>query len=151
MRRILLLAAGLIAAAPAAAADRPPVEHFRRVGSSAPFSPAVRVGDILYLSGMIGARPDGSFPDGTEAQARQAMDNVAAVLKTADRSWGDVFRCTVMLDDMADWPAFNQVYVSYFQGLPLPARSAFGTDGLALGAKVEIECQAYAPAGPKRR
>ena len=151
MRRMILLAAAAIAGSPTIAANRPAVEHFRREGSTAPFSPAVRVGDILYLSGMIGARPDGSFPDGIEGQARQAMDNVAGVLKMAGRSWADVFRCTVMLDDMTDWPAFNKVYVSYFQGLPLPARSAFGTDGLALGAKVEIECQAYAPAKTDRR
>jgi reactive intermediate/imine deaminase len=152
MMRAMLMAALLVPAVVAAApARRPPVEHFRREGSTAPFSPAVRVGDTLYLSGMIGARPDGTLPDGIEAQAAQAMDNVAAVLKMAGRGWGDVVRCTVMLDDMADWPAFNRIYVGYFRELPLPARSAFGTDGLALGARVEVECQAYAPARTEPR
>jgi reactive intermediate/imine deaminase len=143
------LIALLLAAWPAAAAadERPAVEHFTRPGSTAPFSPAVRVGDTLYLSGMIGARPDGTLPEGIEAQARQVMDNIAAVLTMAGRDWADVVKCTVMLDDMADWPAFNRVYVSYFTPGRLPARSAFGVDGLALGAIVEVECQAHAPAG----
>lgn len=126
--------------------DRPIVQHFTQPGSTLPFSPAVRVGDNLYLSGVIGARPDRTLPDGIEAQSRQVMDNIAAVLAMDGRSFRDVVRCTVMLDNMADWPAFNRVYVTYFQDMPLPARSAFGADGLALGALVEVECQAYAPA-----
>ena len=145
------LAALLIAPLLVAAQDaRPPVQHFARPGSTAPFSPAVRVGDNLYLSGMIGARPDGTMPEGFEAQARQVMDNIAAVLTMTGHSFRDVVRCTVMLENMSDWPAFNRVYVTYFQNMPLPARSAFGADGLALGALVEVECQAYAPARPAR-
>ena len=148
---LLLLAALAPLIAAAAPAERAAVEHFRREGSSAPFSPAVRVENTLYLSGMIGARPDGTLPEELEAQARQTMDNIASVLAMTGHGWADVVRCTVMLDDMADWPAFNRVYVSYFNGLKLPARSAFGADGLALGARVEVECQAYAPARPARR
>ena len=108
-----------------------------------PFSEAVQVGDILYLSGQIGVRDDGSLPDGIEAQSRQMMENIGAALKKRGRGWGDVFHCLVMLDDMADWPAFNSVYVPYFPAGKLPARSAFGADGLALGAKVEMECKAF--------
>lgn len=141
----LLMLPGIADARPA---ERTPVEYFRRPGSTAPFSPAVRVGDTLYLSGMIGARADGTLPEAFEEQARQAMDNLGAVLTMAGRGWGDVVHCTVMLNDMADWPAFNRLYVGYFKGRNLPARSAFGAKGLALGAKVEIECQAYAPAAP---
>ena len=126
---------------------RADVEHFRREGSTAPFSPAVRVGDTLYVSGMIGARPDGTLPDGIEAQTRQTMDNIGTVLDMAGSSFADVVRCTVMLEEMADWPAFNSVYVGYFEPERLPARSAFGADGLALGALVEVECQAFTPAG----
>ncbi len=145
------LAALMIAPMVIAAQDsRPPVQHFARPGSTAPFSPAVRVGDNLYLSGMIGARPDGTMPEGFEAQARQTMDNIGAVLTMTGHSFRDVVRCTVMLENMADWPAFNRVYVTYFPNMPLPARSAFGSDGLALGALVEVECQAYAPARPAR-
>ena len=139
-----LLAPLILAAAPG---DRPAVEHFRREGSTAPFSPAVRVGDMLYLSGAIGARPDGTMPEGMEAQARQMMENIRAVLAMAGRSFDDVVRCTVMLENMADWPAFNRIYVTYFRPDRLPARSALGADGLAMGALVELECQAYAPAG----
>lgn len=140
-----LIAPFLVAAAPG---DRPPVEHFRRQGSTAPFSPAVRVGDTLYLSGAIGARPDGTLPEGMEAQARQMMENIRNVLAMAGRGFDDVVRCTVMLENMADWPAFNRIYVTYFRPDRLPARSAFGADGLALGALVELECQAYAPERP---
>ena len=77
-------------------------------------------------------------------QARQAMDNIGAILKSAKLGWGDVAKCTVMLDNMADWPAFNPIYASYFPNGQFPARSAFGTDGLALGALLEVECIAYA-------
>jgi 2-iminobutanoate/2-iminopropanoate deaminase len=109
-----------------------------------PFSSAVRAGDTVYLSGALGITPDGKLGEGMEAQARLAMDNLGSALKSAGLGWGDVVKCTVMLDDMKDWPAFNQVYVSYFPDGKYPARSAFGADGLALGALVEVECIAYA-------
>ena len=108
-----------------------------------PFSTAVRAGDIVYLSGALGIDANGKLAEGMEAQARLAMDNLGAGLKSAGLGWGDVVKCTVMLDDMADWPAFNKVYVTYFPDGKYPARSAFGTDGLALGALVEVECIAY--------
>lgn len=149
MRR-LIIAAALLAAAPATA-QRAPVEHFgapQLGGQPLPFSNAVRVGDILYLSGQIGIGADGRLPDGIEAQARQTMENIGAILRSAGRGWDDVFQCLVMLDNMADWPAFNRVYVTYFTPGRLPARSAFGADGLALGALIEVECRAYA--GPAR-
>jgi 2-iminobutanoate/2-iminopropanoate deaminase len=114
-------------------------------GQPLPFSQAARVGDILYLSGQIGVREDGTLPAGMAAQARQTMDNIAGVLRLAGLGWRDVFKCTVMLDEMSDWPAFNQIYVTYFEPGRLPARSAFGADGLALGALLEVECMAYAP------
>ena len=75
------------------------------------------------------------------------MDNIGGILKSAGLGWGDVVHCTVMLSDMANWPAFNAIYATYFAGHRFPARSAFGANGLALGAKVELECQAYA--GPR--
>jgi len=109
-----------------------------------PFSSAVRAGDTVYLSGALGITPDGKLGEGMEAQARLAMDNLGAALKSAGLGWGGVAKCTVMLDNMADWPAFNQVYVTYFPDGKYPARSAFGADGLALGALVEVECIAYA-------
>jgi reactive intermediate/imine deaminase len=113
-------------------------------GQRLPFSTAVRAGDTVYLSGALGITPEGNLGDGLEAQARLAMDNLGTALKSAGLGWGDVAKCTVMLDNMADWPAFNKVYVTYFPDGKYPARSAFGTDGLALGAMLEVECIAYA-------
>ncbi len=110
-----------------------------------PFSDAVRVGDLVFLSGQIGIVP-GSMklaPGGIAAEARQTMDNIKTVLEANGYAMADLVKCTVMLADMADWPAFNDIYKSYFQGR-YPARSAFGTNGLALGAKVEVECIAAA-------
>lgn len=136
--------AALATAAPAAPS---PVEHFPAPalqGRTAPFSSAVRVGDTLYLSGAIGIAADGKLPVGIEAQSRQTMDNIGGVLKRAGLGWSDVVKCTVMLDNIADWAAFNTVYITYFPGGKMPARSAFGADGLALGALLEVECIAYA-------
>lgn len=130
----------------AAAPDaREPIEYFSPEGSTLPFSSAVRVGEILYLSGQIGIRRDGSFPDGIEAQTRLAMENIGAALELAGSGMDAVFKCTVMLEDMSSWEDFNKVYTSFFTAGKLPARSSFGSDGLALGALVEIECLAYAP------
>jgi reactive intermediate/imine deaminase len=111
-----------------------------------PFSQAVRVGDVLYLSGSIGEVPGTMtlVPGGLEAEARQAMDNIGTVLKENGLTFRDVFKCTVMLADMAQWADFNKVYLTYFEADRLPARSAFGASGLALGARVEVECMAYA-------
>jgi len=111
-----------------------------------PFSQAVRVGDVLYLSGSIGEIPGTMklVPGGLEAEARQAMDNIGTVLKENGLTFRDVFKCTVMLADMAQWADFNKVYLTYFEADRLPARSAFGASGLALGARVEVECMAYA-------
>ena len=147
MKSAIALAVSMVLTSPAMAAQSPPVEHIGEPtinGQRLPFSEAVRVGDMLYLSGQIGNKADGTLPAGIEAQARQAMDNIAAVLKRQGLGFGDVVKCTVMLDNMADWPAFNQVYVTYFPDKKFPARSAFGADGLALGALLEVECWAYA-------
>jgi len=148
MKRIAAIAAGILMMTPAQAApSRAPVEHYVRQplnGQPLPFSDAVRVGDVLYLSGQIGVGADGKLPEGIEAQTKLAMDNVGAVLKRAGLNYGDVFHCTAFLSDMKNWPAFNKVYVPYFPAGKLPARSAIGANGLALGALLEIECQAYA-------
>jgi reactive intermediate/imine deaminase len=115
-----------------------------------PFSQAVQVGDVLYLSGQLGNKP-GTLElvsGGMEAEARQTMENIGAVLKENGLSFADVFKMTVMLADMAQWPAFNKVYVTYFDADRLPARSAFGCNGLALGAQLELECMAYVGRSP---
>ena len=110
-----------------------------------PFSQAVRVGDILYLSGALGNVPGKLevVPGGIEPETRRTMENIGALLEENGLTFADVFKCTVMLADMAEWDAFNRIYVGYFEPGRLPARSAFGANGLALGARVELECWAY--------
>ena len=147
MKVVLATSLLVMTSAAAAAPSRPSVEHFGRPalnGQPLPFSDAVRGGDVVYLSGQIGIGADGKLPDGIEAQTKQAMDNMGAVLKRAGLTYADVFHCTAFLADMKDWPAFNKAYVPFFPAGKMPARSAFGANGLALGAKLEIECQAYA-------
>jgi reactive intermediate/imine deaminase len=109
-----------------------------------PFSAAVRVGDMLYLSGALGNVP-GTLTlveGGIAAEAKAAMDNIGRVLGACGLGFADVVKVTVMLADMGEWRAFNDVYVSYFEPGRLPARSAFGATGLALGARVEVEAVA---------
>jgi reactive intermediate/imine deaminase len=148
MNRIIAIAIGVVVMSnPADARTRPAIEHFGRPllnGQPLPFSDAVRVGDVLYLSGQLGIGADGKLPAGIEAQTKQALENVGAILKRAGLGYADVFHCTAMLSDMANWPAMNKVYVTYFPEGKRPARSAFGTNGLALGGLIELECQAYA-------
>jgi 2-iminobutanoate/2-iminopropanoate deaminase len=107
-----------------------------------PFSPSVRVGDTLYMSGQIGQVPQGMDPhkEGFDAAVKHAMDSIGKILATNKLDFGNVVKCTVMLGDMADWPRFNAAYLPYFEGKRLPARSAFGANGLALGAPLEVEC-----------
>jgi 2-iminobutanoate/2-iminopropanoate deaminase len=112
-----------------------------------PFCAAVRVGDVLHLSGAIGNKP-GTLTlveGGLAAEARQAMDNIGRTLTSCGLGFADIFKCTIMLADMSEWRRFNEVYVGYFKAGRLPARSAFGANGLALGARVEIECLAQFP------
>ncbi len=108
-----------------------------------PFSGAVRVGDVLYLSGTIGhvAGKRELVPGGVRAETRQAMEHIRSLLEHHGSSLDRLVHCTVMMADMNEWPAMNEVYRSFFTG-PYPARSAFGVTGLALGARVEIECLA---------
>jgi reactive intermediate/imine deaminase len=111
-----------------------------------PFSEGMVLGSLVLLSGQIGIVPgtrrlNNATP---EAEYRQAMDNLVATLKANGMTTRNVARCLVMLADMAEWEAFNRVYVAYFEP-PYPARSAFGTSGLAFGARVEIECIAVRP------
>ena len=110
-----------------------------------PFSAAVRVGDVLYLSGQLGNVPGKLelVPGGMEAETRQTMENIRAVLADNGLTFDNVFKATVMLADMSKWADFNKVYVTYFKPDRLPARSAFGASALALGAQVELECMAY--------
>lgn len=106
-----------------------------------PFSEAVRVGNLLFLSGQIAYDEESAsvVEGGIQPQTRKTLDNIKATLAKYDATMDDVVKCTVMLADIAEWPAMNEVYATYFPKNK-PARSAFGTSGLALGARVEIEC-----------
>ncbi len=106
-----------------------------------PFSEAVRVGDILYLSGQIGNLPGTTelVPGGITEETRQTLENIRAVLERHGSSLDRIVKCTIFLADIGEWPSMNEVYVSFF-GEEKPARSAVAGSGLALGARVEIDC-----------
>jgi reactive intermediate/imine deaminase len=114
--------------------------------ASLPFSAAVRVGPMLYLSGQLGTDGDGRLvPGGIGPETAQALANIRTLLESQGTGMDRVVKCTVMLADMGEWGAMNQEYVRHFPA-GLPARSAFGASGLALGARVELECTAVAGA-----
>jgi 2-iminobutanoate/2-iminopropanoate deaminase len=137
----------LLGSALAAACQKPVAEaHYIPLGGRAdlPFSAAVRVGPMLYLSGQLGTDSAARIvPGGVAAETRQALENIKRLLEANGSSLDGVVKCTVMLADIREWGDMNQVYVTYFPR-HRPARSAFGTSGLALGGRVEIECMATA-------
>jgi 2-iminobutanoate/2-iminopropanoate deaminase len=114
-------------------------ESFKKLGL--PFSEAVRVGDLLFLSGQLGNQPGGLslVEGGVETETRQTMENIKAVLESNQLGLDRVVKCTLFLADIAEWPKVNAVYKTYFGENP-PARSALAASGLALDARVEIEC-----------
>ena len=114
MKALAAAVSVILAASASAQAPAPPpaVEYFPAPaigGRPAPFSSAVRVGDVMYLSGAIGITADGKLPQTFEGQAKQTMENIGATLKARGLGWGDVFKCTVFIADMKNWPAFNAV------------------------------------------
>jgi 2-iminobutanoate/2-iminopropanoate deaminase len=149
MHRLIhaLATTSLAACAAAAIAETPPAIEFLNSGkvtpTTLPFSEAVRVGNTLYLSGQIGIQPGtlNLAAGGIQAEARQTLENIKSTLETHGYAMRDVVKCTVMLADIAEWATFNEVYKAYFAP-PYPARSALGANGLAMGARVEVECLA---------
>lgn len=112
-----------------------------------PFSPAVRVGKLLFLAGQMGTSPNaggGLVPGGVQAETRQALENIKDVLAKVGSSMERVVKCTVFMADMKEWESMNEVYTTFFP-VNKPARSALGASGLALGGRVEIECIAVLP------
>jgi len=119
----------------------PPVASDRQ---ARPFSPAVRAGDFIYVSGQVPANAEGEIvPGGIEAQTRQVMENLRAVLALAGAGFDDVCKCTVWLQDARDFGAFNRIYMGYFPN-GKPARSTTEAR-LMVDAKVEIDVVAYKP------
>lgn len=105
-----------------------------------PFSESVRVGNLILLSGQIGTDASGKLvTGGIASETKQTLDNIKHALERQGSSLDNVVKCTVMIGDMKEWAEMNKVYVTYFTK-NLPARSSLGVNGLALGAKVEIEC-----------
>lgn len=120
------------------------VTHYAVPGDrQLPFSEAVRVGHMLYLSGNIGFDSNtGKLVEGGIAgETRQTLENIKATLEKHGSSLAEVVKCTVFLADIKEWAAMNEVYSTYFPSQP-PARSALGSSGLALDARTEIECMA---------
>ncbi len=111
-----------------------------------PFSDAVRVGNMLYLSGQIGLDPKTMLlvEGGIGPETRQTMENISDTLARSGSTLDNLVSCTVFMAHMDEWPAMNDIYASYFSD-HFPARSAFGANGLALGARVEISCIATVP------
>ena len=128
-----------------AGAQQPDKQVIQMPGSlpGLPFSTAVRVGNVLYLSGQIGNLPGTRqlVDTGVTKQTQQTLDNIKAVLTHAGSSMERVFKCTVFLVNIADFAKMNEVYTTFFPKDP-PARSTVAGSGLALGARVEIECLA---------
>lgn len=106
-----------------------------------PFSEAVAVGDLLFVSGQIGRKPGEKnlVPGGVQAETSQAMQNIITILKKYGSGVNKIAKCTIFLRDMAEWGAMNVAYLEAL-GDHRPARSALGASGLALGGSVEIEC-----------
>jgi 2-iminobutanoate/2-iminopropanoate deaminase len=136
---LVLMLVALTTVVPTAAAQRQFINTPGMHPKGLPFSDAVLAGDTLYLSGNIGLDPKtGKVPDDFTEEARQALKNLGAVLKTAGYDYKDVVKVNVFLADMARFNEWNKVYQEFFAG-DFPARSTVGVNGLALGAKLEVE------------
>jgi 2-iminobutanoate/2-iminopropanoate deaminase len=148
LAQAILAGSLLLIACDSDARSHPATEFFPMPGNqSLPFSEAVRVGDMLYLSGQLGTDSSGRLvPGGIGPETRQALTNIVDVLERHGSSLDQVVKCTVMLADIGEWAAMNDVYVTFFRS-HRPARSAFGTSGLALGARLELECIAVRKPG----
>ena len=147
LSRACRLGVALLTVACAPSAGAPTVQYFPNPSSTPPrpFSQSVRVGHMLYLSGQIGTDRTGQVVSGgIDPETRQTLDTIRDALATAGSSMDRVVKCTVMLADMQEWGRVNTIYATYFP-VHLPARSAIGANGLALGARVEIECWATVP------
>ncbi|WP_424933361.1 Rid family hydrolase [Amaricoccus macauensis] len=142
MNRFLLAAAIVSTASLALADDASYMNSGAVLPTTLPFSELVKADDTLYLSGQIGNVP-GTLDlaeGGIAAESEQVMENIKTSLEAHGYSLSNLVKCTVMLADIGEWAAFNEVYAGYFEEGRYPARAAFGANGLALGARVEVDC-----------
>lgn len=113
-------------------------------GQALPFSPAIRAGDFVYVSGQVAHNESGELVDGgIIPQTRQTIENLRRILEKAGCTLDDVIKCNVWLADARDFWSFNKVYAGYFPNIP-PARSTVQSP-LMVDAKIEIDCVAYRP------
>lgn len=142
-RALLLVVLSISAAACAAgggASERRQVIVPRGVTPAPFYSPAVRTGELIFFSGVIGTRQGGGLAaGGIEGETRQALENLERVMNAANVRRADVVKCTVFLADIRDYDAMNAIYRDFFRSDP-PARTTVGVAGLPAGARVEIEC-----------
>ncbi len=113
------------------------------IHTAGPYSPAIRAGDFLFVSGLIPVEPSGELVrGGIEGQARQCLENLRAVLSAAGADFPHLVKVTIYLTDMGDFDAVNRIYAEYFDLEP-PARACVQVGALPKGARLEIEALAY--------
>ena len=135
MKRLLALTTALFITS-AAVADK---TFFDPYDGAAPFSAAVRVGDTLYLSGVLGTKDRKLVEGGVGPETARALEIIESRLAEHELTMADVVKCSVFLADIADFASMNEIYMGAFQP-PRPTRTTVAVSGLALGANIEIEC-----------
>jgi len=142
MKIKVVLTSFLLVFACQASADVTRLNRSEIVMGNLSFSEAVKVENTLYLAGQVGLVPETQklISGGIGEETRQTMSNIKKILEAHGYQLSEVVKCTVFLSDMKDFPTFNAAYKSYFQPEHLPARSTVGVNGLAMKAKVEVEC-----------
>jgi 2-iminobutanoate/2-iminopropanoate deaminase len=149
VQRFVVIASQVVAASVIAASSALAQKQVINPPNARPggvLSTAVRVGDIIFLSGALGTKPGGGglAEGGIEGQTRQALENIKASAALAGATMEDIAKCTVFLTNVADFQAMNGVYREFFPANP-PARTTVAVAGLVVqGALIEIECLAAA-------
>ncbi len=126
-------------------------EQVRPQVQTPPFSSVVEIDGRIYLAGHLGDNPQTrELPKGIQAQTKQTLENIGATLATINAGHEDIVRCQVFLADIKDFAKMNEVYRTFFPEYP-PARTTVAVSGLAINAKIEIECTAIRGSGVRRR
>lgn len=148
MRLSGLAILALMLSAPSMAQEATEIYRVEGLPDWAPFSSAVRAGDMLYVSGHLGRAPGTTdiVDGGAGPETTQTLANIEATLALVGATLQDLVSCTVYLTDIADYDAMNEAYAAALAGHQ-PARVTAGVQALALGARVEIACVAYLPEG----